>query len=94
LQNGHENGEQKEESDLFKIEVPSENPFDLFKLWYKQAEDAGVIMPHALNLATSDGYFQFLLTIWHKLLISLALLNLIFSKILVSWQKNQSFQLI
>jgi len=49
------NGCVKEKSELFKIEVPSDNPFDLFKEWYQQAQDAQVIMPNALNLATSDG---------------------------------------
>lgn len=49
------NGCAKEKSELFKIKVPSDNPFDLFNEWYKQAQDANVILPNSLNLATSDG---------------------------------------
>lgn len=58
LQNGSNgsNGCVKEKPLLAKIEIPSDNPFDLFKEWYKKAQDAAVIQPHALNLATSDGY--------------------------------------
>ncbi|CAB3365921.1 Hypothetical predicted protein [Cloeon dipterum] len=50
-----ENGHEMESSDLSKIEIKSDNPFELFKEWYKMAQDAGVIMPHAMNVATSDG---------------------------------------
>ncbi|XP_059488908.1 pyridoxine/pyridoxamine 5'-phosphate oxidase-like [Neocloeon triangulifer] len=55
--NGHPNGHQHEveESDLFKIEVTSDDPIEFFREWYQMAEDAGVILPQSLNLATSDG---------------------------------------
>nr|CAD7266449.1 unnamed protein product [Timema shepardi] len=46
------NCEVLEESDLTKIEYESCEPFQLFKEWYRDACNSGIILPSALCLST------------------------------------------
>lgn len=43
-----------------------QNPFDQFRLWFKEAEDKGVLEPNAMQLATTDGVRPSLRTVLLK----------------------------
>jgi len=43
-----------------------QNPFDQFRLWFKDAEENGVIEPNAMQLATTDGVKPSLRTVLLK----------------------------
>lgn len=46
------NNVQEEFSDLAYIDMKSENPYDIFKEWYKEASLFSTALPNALCLAT------------------------------------------
>ena len=46
------NNHVEEISDLAKIELKSDNPYDLFKEWHKEACAFSTGLPHALCLST------------------------------------------
>lgn len=43
-----------------------ENPFDQFRIWFKEAEEKGVMEPNAMQLATTDGVKPSLRTVLLK----------------------------